>query len=111
MSAADETHSAYTSKKLKTQEDHISQVSTVLTAGADVSISAGKDLALSASRISAGDEAYLVAGGQLALLAAEDLDYSLYDKKRRAASAASTPSAMKSPRSPTSAVRSAQVAT
>jgi filamentous hemagglutinin len=83
MSAADETHSAYTSKKLKTQEDHVSQVSTVLTAGSDVSISAGQDLALSASRISAGDEAYLVAGGQLALLAAEDLDYSLYDKKKK----------------------------
>ncbi|OAI92690.1 hemagglutinin repeat-containing protein [Pseudomonas putida] len=83
MSAADEEHSSYTSKKLKTQDDHVSQVSTTLKAGGDVAVSAGEDLALSASRITAGDEAYLVAGGKLALLAAEDSDYSLYDMKKK----------------------------
>ncbi|MCU1720758.1 hypothetical protein NTD82_05560 [Pseudomonas sp. 5P_5.1_Bac1] len=36
-----------------------------------------------ASRVTAGDEAYLVAGGRLDLLAAEDSDYSLYDKMRK----------------------------
>lgn len=83
MSAADEEHSTYSSKKLKTQEDHVSQVATALKAGADLAISAGQDLALSASRVTAGDEAYLVAGGNLALLAAEDSDYSLYDMKKK----------------------------
>ncbi|MDU9393749.1 DUF637 domain-containing protein [Pseudomonas sp. zfem002] len=83
MSAADEEHSSFVSKKLKTQDDHVSQVATTLKAGGDVAISAGHDLAMSASRISAGDEAYLVAGGKLALLAAEDSDYSLYDMKKK----------------------------
>nr|WP_181427679.1 filamentous hemagglutinin N-terminal domain-containing protein [Pseudomonas soli] len=82
-SAADEQHASYTSKKLKTQEDHVRQVGSELKAGGDIAISAGEDLAMSASRISAGDEAYLVAGGKLALLAAEDSDYSLYDKKKK----------------------------
>ncbi len=58
-------------------------MSTALSAGGDVSLSAGKDLGLIASRISAGDEAYLVAGGNLALLSAEDSDYSLYDMKKK----------------------------
>ncbi|UXZ20945.1 filamentous hemagglutinin N-terminal domain-containing protein [Pseudomonas sp. YeP6b] len=82
-SAADEQHSSSKSKKEKRQEDHVSQVSTALSAGGDVSLSAGKDLGLIASRISAGDEAYLVAGGNLALLSAEDSDYSLYDMKKK----------------------------
>ncbi|MGR3890719.1 DUF637 domain-containing protein, partial [Pseudomonas sp. 1152_12] len=46
-------------------------------------LSAGKDLAMIASRVSAGDEAYLVAGGNLALLSAQDSDYSLYDMKKK----------------------------
>lgn len=83
VSAADEQHASYTSKKLKTQEDHVRQVGSEFSAGRDIAISAGEDLALSASRVSAGDEAYLVAGGKLALLAAEDSDYSLYDKKKK----------------------------
>ena len=82
-SAADEEHSSSKSKKEKRQEDHVSQVSTTLSAGGDVSLGAGKDLAMIASRISAGDEAYLVAGGNLGLLSAEDSDYSLYDMKKK----------------------------
>ncbi|MGU9825043.1 DUF637 domain-containing protein [Pseudomonas sp. LF090] len=83
VSAADEQHSALNLKKVKAQEDHVSQVSTTLSAGGDVSLSAGKDLAMIASRVTAGDEAYLVAGGKLGLLAAEDSDYSLYDMKKK----------------------------
>ncbi len=83
ISAADEQHSALNLKKVKAQEDHVSQVSTTLSAGGDVSLSAGKDLAMIASRVTAGDEAYLVAGGKLGLLAAEDSDYSLYDMKKK----------------------------
>ncbi|MCF5175621.1 hypothetical protein GIW41_10210, partial [Pseudomonas sp. PA-6-1D] len=82
-SAADEEHSSRKSKKEKRQEDHVSQVSTTLNAGGDVTLGAGKDLLMTASRISAGDEAYLVAGGNLGLLSAEDSDYSLYDMKKK----------------------------
>ncbi|EIK60998.1 putative toxin [Pseudomonas lactis] len=82
-SAADEQHSYSKKKKVTRQEDHVSQVSTTVTAGGDVSLSAGKDMALISSRITAGDEAYLVAGGNLDLLAAQDSDYSLYDRKKK----------------------------
>ena len=83
ISAADEQHSAYNSKKLKTQEDHVSQVSTTVKAGRDVSLSAGQDLAVTASRVSAGDEAYLFAGNDLNLITAEDSDYSYYSKTKK----------------------------
>lgn len=81
-SAADEQHSYSKTSSTKRQEDHVSQISTSVTAGRDVTLSAAKDLALIASRISSGDEAYLVAGNNLGLLSAEDSDYSLYDMKR-----------------------------
>jgi hypothetical protein len=48
-----------------------------------VYLSAGNDLTLVSSRVSAGDEAYLVAGNNIELLAAQDADYSLYDKKKK----------------------------
>ncbi|WP_448645434.1 two-partner secretion domain-containing protein [Pseudomonas mediterranea] len=82
-SAADEEHSLSKSKKVTRQEDHVSQVMSGVTAGGDVDLSAGKDMALVSSRISAGDEAYLVAGENLDVLAAQDSDYSLYDKKKK----------------------------
>lgn len=82
-SAADEQHSHGKTKKVKRQEDHVSQIATTLSAGGDVMLSAGKDLAMIASRITAGDEAYLVAGGKLGLLSAQDSDYSLYDMKKK----------------------------
>ncbi|CAI8706834.1 filamentous hemagglutinin [Pseudomonas chlororaphis] len=82
-SAADEQHSYEKTKKVTRQEDHVSQVATTLSAGGDVDLSAGKDMALISSRITAGDEAYLVAGDNLELLAAQDSDYSLYDKKKK----------------------------
>ena len=83
MSAADEEHSSYTSKKLKTQDDHVSQVSTTLKAGGDVAVSAGQDLALIASRITAGDEAYLFAGDNIRMTTADNLDYSYYEKTKK----------------------------
>ncbi|QTT90335.1 filamentous hemagglutinin N-terminal domain-containing protein [Pseudomonas chlororaphis] len=82
-SAADEQHSYSSSKKYKGQYDKVSQVATTLTAGGDVDLSAGNDLTLISSRITAGDEAYLVAGDKLELLAAQDSEYSLYDKKKK----------------------------
>ena len=81
-SAADEQHSYSKSKKVTSQQDHVSQVSTVVTAGGDVALSAGNDLGLIASKVEAGNEAYLAAGNKLQLLAAQNSDYSLYDMKK-----------------------------
>jgi filamentous hemagglutinin len=82
-SAADEDHYLSKSKKLTVQEDHVSQVMSGITAGGDVALGAGDNLAVVSSRITAGDEAYLVAGDRLDILAAQDTDYSLYDKKKK----------------------------
>ncbi|WP_236477825.1 hemagglutinin repeat-containing protein, partial [Pseudomonas syringae] len=82
-SAADEEHSLSKSKKLTRQEDHVSQVSSDLDAGGSVALRAGQNLAVISSRITAGKEAYLVAGENLDILAAQDSDYSLYDKKKK----------------------------
>ncbi len=82
-SAADEDHFYSKSKKVTRQKDHVDQQSSEVLAGGDVVISASNDLLLSASKVRANDEAYLVAGGNLALLSAEDYDYSLYQKKSK----------------------------
>ncbi|MCI0997981.1 DUF637 domain-containing protein, partial [Pseudomonas corrugata] len=82
-SAADEQHSYSKSKKVTSQQDHVSQVATSVTAGGDVALSAGKDLTLISSKVNAGDEAYLVAGDKLELLATQNSDYSLYDMKKK----------------------------
>ncbi|EJL96298.1 hemagluttinin repeat protein, partial [Pseudomonas sp. GM102] len=85
-SAADEQHSYSKSKKVTSQEDHVSQVSTTVTAGGSVALNAGKDLGLIASRVSAGDEAYLFAANNLTLQSAEDSDYSFYSKTKKSSS-------------------------
>ncbi|WP_285360132.1 filamentous hemagglutinin N-terminal domain-containing protein [Pseudomonas sp. fls2-241-TYG-175] len=82
-SAADEEHSLSKSKKLTRQEDHVSQIATDLNAGGSVALQAGQNLAVISSRITAGQQAYLVAGENLDILAAQDSDYSLYDKKKK----------------------------
>ncbi|MFL1547199.1 hemagglutinin repeat-containing protein, partial [Pseudomonas sp. O39] len=81
-SAANEQHSAFNSKKVTSQEDHVQQVGTSLVAGENLSLSAGNDLVVSASRASASKEAYLYAGNDLALNAAQDSDYSYYRKTK-----------------------------
>lgn len=82
-SAADEQHSYSKSKKVTAQEDHVSQVSSVLKAGGDVALRAGQDIALVSSKITAGNQAYVYAGNTLSLQAAQDSDYSLYDMKKK----------------------------
>ncbi|MFG6205753.1 two-partner secretion domain-containing protein [Pseudomonas retamae] len=82
-SAADESHSYSKSKKVTKQEDHVSQVASTISAGGNFTLNGGQDVTLVSSRITAGEEAYLVAGGNLELLAAQDSDYSLYDKKKK----------------------------
>ncbi|MCP2055748.1 UNVERIFIED_ORG: filamentous hemagglutinin [Pseudomonas fluorescens] len=85
-SAANEQHSAFNSKKVTSVEDHVQQVSTVLKAGGDATLSAGQNLQLVASQVDAGKEAYLVAGNDLALKAAENQDYSFYSKTKKTSS-------------------------
>ena len=85
-SAADEQHSYSKSKKITSQEDHVSQVSSTVNAGGSITLNAGKDLDLIASRVSAGDEAYLFAANNLTLQSAEDSDYSFYSKTKKSSS-------------------------
>lgn len=83
IAAANEQHSSFNSKKVKRIEDHVQQVSSVIKAGGDASVSAGQDLQLVASQVNAGSEAYLVSGKNLSLRAAEDQDYSFYSKTKK----------------------------
>ncbi len=83
VSAANEQHSASSSKKVKSIEDHVQQVSSVLKAGGDATLSAGQNLQLVASQLNAGNEAYLVSGKNLSLRSAEDQDYSFYSKTKK----------------------------
>ncbi|MES2082355.1 MAG: hemagglutinin repeat-containing protein, partial [Pseudomonadota bacterium] len=82
-SAADEQHSSSKSKKVTQSKDHISQVSSVLTAGGDVSLNAGKDLELTASRIAGGGNVTLDAQRDVSILSALDEDASFYSKKSK----------------------------
>ncbi len=82
-SAADEQHSSSKSKKVTRSKDHISQVSSVLTAGGDVSLNAGKDLELTASRIAGGGNVALDAQRDVSILSALDEDASFYSKKSK----------------------------
>ncbi|WEJ03180.1 hemagglutinin repeat-containing protein [Pseudomonas sp. FJ2-5-13] len=82
-SAADEQHSSSKSKKVTQSKDHISQVSSVLTAGGDVSLNAGKDLELTASRIAGGGNVALDAQHDVSILSALDEDASFYSKKSK----------------------------
>ncbi|WLI04087.1 hemagglutinin repeat-containing protein [Pseudomonas sp. FP597] len=82
-SAAEEEHSSSHTKKVTRSEDHISQVSSVLTAGGNVSLNAGKDLELTASRITGGGNVALEAQRDLSILSALDEDASFYSKKSK----------------------------
>ncbi|WP_244552945.1 DUF637 domain-containing protein, partial [Pseudomonas aeruginosa] len=81
--AANEEHAYSKTRKVTYQEDKVAQQGTRVDAGGDLAINAGQDLRLIASQASAGDEAYLVAGDKLELLAANDSNYYLYDKKKK----------------------------
>ncbi|WLH54016.1 hemagglutinin repeat-containing protein [Pseudomonas tolaasii] len=82
-SAADEQHSSSKSRKVTQSRDHVSQVSSVLTAGGDVSLNAGKDLELTASRISGAGNVALEAQRDVSILSALDEDASFYSKKSK----------------------------
>ena len=70
-------------KKVEAVQDSVTQIASELSAGGDFRAVSGQDMNLSASRIDAGGSAYLYSGGQLNLLAAQNSDYSLYDKQSK----------------------------
>ncbi|UUD62382.1 DUF637 domain-containing protein [Pseudomonas seleniipraecipitans] len=70
-------------KKVEAVQDNVTQIASELSAGGDFRAVSGEDMNLSASRIDAGGSAYLYSGGQLNLLAAQNSDYSLYDKQSK----------------------------
>src|SRR5690606_8418296 len=64
--------------------NNLAIIASQVHAGGDLALAAEGDMLIaSSSRLEAGGEAYLVAGDQLALLAAEDLDHSFYEKKSK----------------------------
>ncbi len=81
-SAADETHSYSKTHKVTSQQDHVAQVATTVTAGGSATLQAGQDVTLTSSNVTAGTDAYVYAGDKLQLLAAQNSDYSLYDMKK-----------------------------
>ena len=85
VAAANEQHSTGNTKKVKSIEDHVQQVSSVIKAGGDATLSAGQNLQLIASQVNAGNEAYLVSGKNLDLKAAANQDYSFYSKTKKTA--------------------------
>ncbi|PTS82061.1 hypothetical protein DBR00_18260 [Pseudomonas sp. HMWF032] len=86
-SAANESSSEYrykgNGKTINKEDSTVRQQASEIEAGGDLSVIAGENLLLSASKLKAGDEAYLYAGKQLALIAAQNSDYSLYDMKKK----------------------------
>ncbi|MBV7562934.1 DUF637 domain-containing protein [Pseudomonas sp. sia0905] len=70
-------------KKVEAVQDSVTQIASELSAGGDFRAVSGQDMNLSASRIDAGGSAYLYSGGQLNLLAAQNSNYSLYDKQSK----------------------------
>lgn len=86
-SAANESSSDYYRKSggktVTAQEHHVKQIASVIEAGGNLDMRTDGNLVLAASQLKAGNEAYLYAGEQLALLAAQNSDYSLYDKKKK----------------------------
>ncbi|WP_271104218.1 filamentous hemagglutinin N-terminal domain-containing protein [Pseudomonas tohonis] len=78
-----ESHSKRKRKQLDIERDSVRQWGSEIISGGDLKLTAGHDLSLTASRLEASNEAYLYAGNDLSLLAAEDSDYSLYDKKKK----------------------------
>lgn len=85
--AANESSSEYrykrSGKKVDKENSTVRQQAAVIEAGGDLTMLAEGNVTLGASNLRAGGEAYLYAGEQLALLAAHNSDYSLYDMKKK----------------------------
>jgi filamentous hemagglutinin len=86
-SAANEDSSAYHKKrggkKVDIEHHQVRQQSSVIEAGGELVVGADGDLLVSSSHLKSGADAYLYAGEQIALLAAQDSNYSLYNMKKK----------------------------
>ncbi|WP_084335679.1 two-partner secretion domain-containing protein [Pseudomonas indica] len=80
-----EAHRKSRHKKVDMERSRITQQAAAIEAGDDLDVKAGNDLTVIASRLDAGGEAYLYAQHDLGLLAAENLDHRLDEKKKKGA--------------------------
>jgi len=70
-------------KRINAENTQIEQQATQIEAGQNLSIEANNNFIISASELKSGHNAYLYAGDQLALLAAQNQHYSLYEKNQK----------------------------
>ncbi|MFJ2464093.1 hemagglutinin repeat-containing protein [Pseudomonas sp. NPDC087615] len=82
-SAANETHASGWNKKFRAEEDHVSQQSSVIKSGGNLTLNADKDLNLVASQVKSAGEAYIYAGDDLSLVTADNIDHSFYTKTKK----------------------------
>jgi len=82
-SAANEGHFLSRSKKVTQSRDQVTQQSSEIQAGKDISLSAGKDLTVVASKVKAGNNVDIDAVEDVQILSAMDESASFYSKKSK----------------------------
>ncbi|CRI58445.1 hemagglutinin repeat-containing protein [Pseudomonas sp. CCOS 191] len=82
-SAANEAHSFSRSKKVTQSKDQVTQVSTTLKAGGDVSLSAGQDMAIVASQVKGKGDVDIDAERDLTIASDQNESASYYLKKSK----------------------------
>ncbi|SEQ42721.1 filamentous hemagglutinin, partial [Pseudomonas soli] len=82
-SAANEAHSFSRSKKVTQSKDQVTQVSTTLKAGGDVSLSAGQDMAIIASQVKGKGDVDIDAERDLTIASDQNESASYYLKKSK----------------------------
>jgi len=82
-SAANESHFLSRSKKVTQSRDQITQQSSEIQAGRDISLGAGNDLSVIASRVQAGNDVDIDASQDINILSAKDESASYYFKKKK----------------------------
>jgi len=82
-SAANESHFLSRSKKVTQSRDLVTQRSSEIQAGNDISLAAGKNLTVLASKIQAGNDVDIDAGEDVQILSAMDESASYYFKKKK----------------------------
>ena len=81
-SAANENHFFSRSKKVTQSRDQVTQQSSEIQAGNDISLAAGKNLTVVASKVQAGNDVDIDAGEDVQILSAMDESASYYFKKK-----------------------------
>ncbi|MCV4344086.1 hemagglutinin repeat-containing protein [Pseudomonas capsici] len=82
-SAVDEQHSYSKTKKVTSQQDRITQVSSTLSAGGNVVLGSGKDMEIIASHVRGGGDVDIDAAQDLTITSAMDESASFYSKKSK----------------------------